>query len=115
MVSLNLLPDNRKVHRLPPGSSYDEAKVPMAFPINLRNKEGMWYHKTLSEGVHLPRPKDAPKIFRKTKPSALMDTVVNTWIDNGLLVENPSLKFAQPMFLVPKPDNKVRPIIDYSE
>lgn len=44
-----------------------------------------------------------------------MDVVINKWIDNGLLVPNPTLKFAQPMFLVPKPDNKVRPIVDYSE
>lgn len=44
-----------------------------------------------------------------------MDTVIDKWISNGLLVPNPQLKFAQPMFLIPKPDNKVRPIIDYSE
>lgn len=119
-LKLKLLPGkihllNPKVHHLPPNSSYDEAKVPTATPIKLRNQDGDWYHKTLSTGVHLPRPKDAPKLFRTTKPSALMDTVVDTWIDNGLLIVNPDLKFAQPMFLVPKPDNKVRPIIDYSE
>lgn len=27
---------------------------------------------------------------------------------------NPNLKFAMPTFLVPKPNNEVRPIIDYS-
>lgn len=44
-----------------------------------------------------------------------MDTVIEKWVENGLLIPNPNLKFAQPMFLVPKPDNKVCPIIDYSE
>lgn len=44
-----------------------------------------------------------------------MDTVIDKWVENSLLIPNPKLKFAQPMFLVPKPDNKVRPIIDYSE
>lgn len=32
----------------------------------------------------------------------------------GLLTPNPNLKYAMPIFLVPKPDNGVRPIIDYS-
>lgn len=119
-LKLKLLPGklhllNPKVHRLPANSTYEESRVPTATPIKLRNKEGEWYYKTLSQGIHLPRPKDAPAIFRKTKPSPLMDTVIITWLDNGLLVPNPNLKYAQPMFLVPKPDNKVRPIIDYSE
>lgn len=119
-LKLKLLPGklhllNPKVHKLPVSSVYEEAKVTTATPIKLRNREGEWYFKTLSQGIHLPRPKDAPAIFRKTKPSPLMDTIINKWVDNGLLVPNPNLKFAQPMFLVPKPDNKVRPIIDYSE
>lgn len=50
-----------------------------------------------------------------TKPSPLMDIVVNTWIEIDLLVPNPNLKFAQALFLVPKPEGKIRPIIiDYS-
>lgn len=106
---------NPKVHKLPVNSTYDEARVSTATPIKLRGKDGDWYYKTLSKGIHLPRPRNAPPIFRKTKRSPLMDTVINKWIDNGLLVPNPNLKFAQPMFLVPKPDNKVRLIIDYSE
>lgn len=44
-----------------------------------------------------------------------MDTVINKWLENELLVPNPNLKYAQPMFFVPKPDNQVRPTIDYSE
>lgn len=106
---------NPKIHRLPLDSTYDDTKVSTATPIKLRSKEGDWYFKTLSQGVRLPRPKDAPALFRKTKPSNLMDTVVNKWVDKGLLIPNPNLRYAQPMFLVPKPDNKVRPIIDYSE
>lgn len=42
-----------------------------------------------------------------------MDTVVDTWLEKGLLVPNPNLKFAQAMFWVPKPDNKIRHIINY--
>lgn len=119
-LKLKLLPGklhllNPKIHKLPKDCTYNEAKVPTATPIKLRSKEGDWYFNTLHKGIHLPRPKDAPALFRKTKPSALMDTVVNKWLENGLLVPNPQLKYAQPMFLVPKPDNQVRPIIDYSE
>lgn len=119
-LKLKLLPGklhllNPKVHRLPVDSICDEIKVPTATPIKQRNKEGEWYYKTLSQGIHLPRPRNAPPIFRKTKPSPLMDTVINKWVENGLLIPNPNLKFALPMFLVPKPDNKVRPIIEYSE
>lgn len=106
---------NPKVHRLHVSCTYDEDKVPTATPIRLRGKDGKWYYDTLSKGIHLPRPKNAPGIFRKTKQSPLMDTIVNKWVENGLLIPNPNLKFAQPMFLVPKPNNKVRPIIDYSE
>lgn len=43
-----------------------------------------------------------------------MDIVVNTWIEIDLLVPNPNLKFAQALFLVPKPEGKIRLIIDYS-
>lgn len=52
--------------------------------------------------------------LKVTKPSPLMDIVVNTWIEIDLLVPNPNLKFAQALFLVPKPEGKIRPIIDYS-
>lgn len=44
-----------------------------------------------------------------------MDSVIDRWKDNSLITPNPQLKYAQPMFLVPKADNGVRPIIDYSE
>lgn len=43
-----------------------------------------------------------------------MDAVIETGVNNGLLVPNPSLKFSQAMFLVLKPNEKIRPIIDYS-
>lgn len=119
-LKLKLLPGkihllNPKIHKLPLESAYDETKVTTATPLRLRSKEGDWYHRTLSQGVHLPRPKNAPALFRNTKLSPLMDTVINKWKKNGLLIPNPNLRYAQPMFLVPKPDNKIRPIIDYSE
>lgn len=119
-LKLKLLPGkihllNPKVHRLPQDSIYNESKVSTVTPLRLRSKDGEWYFKTLRDGIHLPRPRDAPPLFRKTKPSPLMDTVIDKWLKNGLLIPNPSLKYAQPMFLVPKPDDQVRPIIDYSE
>lgn len=106
---------NPKIHRLPADSTYTETPVNTVIPIMLRSSEGEWYFNTLKKGIHLPRPKDAPALFRTTKPSPLMDTVVNTWVENGLLVPSPNFKYAQPMFLVPKQDKQVRPIIDYSE
>lgn len=61
-LKLKLLPGklhllNPKVHRLPINSSYDEAKVPTATPIKLRNRDGDLYFNTLSKGIHLPRPR----------------------------------------------------------
>lgn len=106
---------NPKIHRLPADSTYTETPVNTVIPIRLRSSDGEWYFNTLKKGIHLPRPKDAPALFRTTKPSPLMVIVVNTWVENGLLVPNPNLKYAQPMFLVPKQDKQVRPIIDYSE
>lgn len=115
-LKLKILPGkihllNPKVHRLPKDSVYSETKVSTATLIRLRSPEGEWYYNTLRNGIHLPRPKDAPPLFRNTKPSQLMDTVVDKWLENGLLVPNPQLKYAQPMCLVPKPDSQVRPII----
>lgn len=119
-LKLKLLPGkihllNPKVHKLPAHCVYNETKVPTATPIRLRSRDEEWYFKSLSKGVHLPRPHNNTALFIKTKQSPLMDTVVNKWIENGLLVPNPQLKYTQPMFLVPKPDDQVRPIIDYSE
>lgn len=92
-LKLKLLPGkihllNPKVHRLPQNSVYNETKIPTATPIKLRSPEVEWYYNILRNGIHLPRPKDAPPLFRNTKPSLLMDTVVKKWIENGLLVPN---------------------------
>lgn len=97
-LKLKLLPGkihllNPKVHKLPIDSTYDETKVPTATPLKLRSKEGDWYYKTLSQGVHLPRPKNAPALFKNTKPSNLMDMVVKKWVENGLLIPNPHLRY----------------------
>lgn len=109
-LKLKLLPGkihllNPKVHRLPKDSTYGKTKVSTATPIRLRSPDGEWYFNTLKNGIHLPRPKDAHALFRTTKPSSLMDTVIDKWLENELLVPNPNLKYALPMFLVPKPDN----------
>lgn len=66
-LKLKLLPGklhllNLKVHRLPRDSTYNEAKVATATPIKLRSREGDWYFNTLRNGIHLPRPKDAPAL-----------------------------------------------------
>lgn len=42
-----------------------------------------------------------------------MDKVVSDWERAGLLTPHPKLAHAMPMFLVPKPDGSVRPIIDF--
>lgn len=105
---------NPKVHKLSADCVYSDAPVAPVMPPKLRSAEGDWYFNLLKNGIHLPRPRDAPKLFKVTRRSPLIDTVVGTWVTNGLLVPNPALKYAQPMFLVPKPDNQVRPIIDYT-
>lgn len=107
---------NPKVHKLPQDCVYSGTPVNPVITIKLRSVEWGWYYNLLNTGIHLPRPKDAPPpVFRTTRPSPLMDSVINTWVANGQLVPNPGLKFAKPMFLVPKPENQIRPIIDYSE
>lgn len=106
---------NPKVHKLSNTSTYSDVPVNTVIPIKLRSAEGEWYYNMLKNGIHLPRHRDAPKLFKVTRRSPLMNTVINAWVDNGLLVPNPVLKYAQPMFLVPKPDDQVRPIIDYTE
>lgn len=85
----------------------------MPHALHLRGIDLNWYERTLRFGIHLPRPQDAPPVFKVTKPSAVMDRVVGAWKQAGLLVPNPNLKFAVAMFLVAKPNREVRPIIDY--
>lgn len=118
-IRLKLLPGQLhllqpRVHKIDTNSVYSDIKVNTARPIKLDSPDGDWYFSTLRDGAHLPRPFNAPKICKVTKPSKLMDSVVQTWLENGLLVPNPNLKYAQVIFLEPKPDNKIRPIIDYS-
>lgn len=84
------------------------------FALRLRGCDADWYERTVKFGIRLPRPANAPPVFRITKPSVVMDRVIDAWKTAGLLVPNNNLKFAMPMFLVPKPNNDVRPIIDYS-
>lgn len=88
--------------------------VDISPPLRLRGGDAEWYERTLRYGVRLPQPAGAPAVFRCTRPGVLMDRVVESWKAAGLLTPNLNLKYAMPMFLVPKPDNGVRPIIDYS-
>lgn len=95
-IRLRLLPEKLhliqpQVHSLNNNSSYSATTV--ARPIKLYSQDGAWYFSTLIDGVHLPRPLTVPKIFKVTKPSKLMDSILHTWVNNGLLVPNPNLKY----------------------
>lgn len=105
---------NPTVHKIDNNSTYSVCPVQTVPPLRLRSQDADWYFQTMTTGVHLPRPLNAPKTFKVTCPSPIMDSVVDTWVANGLLERNPNLKYAQAMFVVPKRDNKVRPIVDYS-
>lgn len=43
-----------------------------------------------------------------------MDRVINQWCNDGLLIKFPNLCNAFPIFLIPKADGQIRPIIDFS-
>lgn len=102
------------VHRIGADAIVTDPVVDTPFALRLRGCDSDWYERTVKFGIRLPRPVNAPAVFRVTRPSVVMDRVVTAWKTSGLLVPNPNLKFAMPMFLVPKPNGEVRPIIDYS-
>lgn len=83
---------NPKVHKLSSTSSYVDLPVNPVVPIRLRCSEREWYYNMLHKGIHLPRPKDAPALFKVTRSYPLMDTVIQTWVDNGLLVPESSVE-----------------------
>lgn len=105
---------NPTSHKISRDAVVTDPGVNTPFGLCLRGIDADWYERTVKFCIRLHRPAGAPAVFRATKPSSVMDRVVAAWKDAGLLAPNPSLKFAMPMFLVAKPNNEVRPIIDYS-
>lgn len=89
------------VHRIGPDAIVSDPGVDTPYAVRLRGCDADWYERTVKFGIRLPRPAGAPAVFRITKPSATMNRVVTAWKGAGLLVQNPQLKFAMPMFLVP--------------
>lgn len=92
------------VHRIGPDAVVNDPGVDTPFALRLRGCDADWYERTIKYGIRLPRPANAPAVFRITRPSAVMDRVIAAWKVAGLLVPNNNLKFAMPMFLVPKPN-----------
>lgn len=62
---------NPKVHKLSADCVYSDAPVAPEIPTNLRSAEGGWYFNLLKNGIHLPRPRDAHKLFKVTRRSPL--------------------------------------------
>lgn len=103
-----------QAHAIDPDFEYPDPAVEVCGPLFLNHRDKRYLREITTYGVNLPRPANAPSVFRQTRPSSAMDKIVRAWKGAGLLVPNRQLKHAMQMFLVPKPDGAVRPIIDYS-
>lgn len=103
-----------QTHKIDPDFDYPDPVVDVCGPLFVQDRDKRYLREITTYGVTLPRPANAPSVFRQTRPSSAMDKVVRAWKNAGLLVPNRQLKHAMQMFLVPKPDGAVRPIIDYS-
>jgi hypothetical protein len=68
----------------------------------------------LQDGVSLPPPTAAPKIFQTTQPSHLLDEVVPQLLHEGIIRIEPRIVNAFRLFLVAKPNGAARPILDLS-
>lgn len=104
-----------QAHAIDPKFVYPDPSVEVCGPLFVNDKDKRYLREITTYGVNLPRPANAPPVFRQTRPSSAMDRIVRAWKSAGLLlVPNRQLKHAMQMFLVPKADGSVRPIIDYS-
>jgi hypothetical protein len=68
----------------------------------------------LYKGIHLPPPKNPPRVFSSTTPSPLMDEVIADLLRHDILRCNLNIKFAFRMFLVAKSNGAARPVVDMS-
>lgn len=101
-------------HVINEDADVEQAVVDCPPPLRLRGPDRQWYERVLTHGILLTRPLGAPKVFIKTRHSRLMDRIIDAWRRAGLLTPNRQLKYAFPMFAVPKSDGNVRPILDLS-
>jgi hypothetical protein len=68
----------------------------------------------MTNGTLLPPPKGAPPVFIATRPSPMLDQVVDQLLQAGILQPNPDVVNAFRLFTVAKPDGSARPILDLS-
>lgn len=94
---------------------YRSVAVPLATPVPMgEDPLGLRVTKLLRDGAQLPRPLDAPRVFRRTQEGPLMDQVVDDLLQHGLLRPGrPTCAF--PLFLVPKANGYTRVIHDLSQ
>jgi hypothetical protein len=68
----------------------------------------------LSQGVHLPPPKQPTPVFMKTPASPLMDQVIQDLEQSGILQPYPDIRYAFRIFLIAKTSGAARPVADLS-
>jgi hypothetical protein len=67
----------------------------------------------VQHGVNLPPPQHAPRVFQRTPPSPFLDQVVQDYVQQGILVQQP-ISAAYHTFLVPKSSGAAQFIMDLS-
>lgn len=72
MVHL-LHPTSHRIHSV---AIVTVSGVDMPHALHLRGIDLNWYKRTLRFGIHLPRPRDAPPVFKVIKPSAVIGWLV---------------------------------------
>jgi hypothetical protein len=105
----NLLPRTRN-----PPTFYNPVLVPALPPDSpLLQLNDTWVSYVVQHGVDLPPPQHAPRVFKRTQPSLLMDQVINDFIRQGILQPQPIVA-AYRAFLVPKSSGAARFVMDLS-
>jgi len=98
-----------------PTFSCPDPIVPLMNPphSDLLNVNNMWLQK-LTGGFRVFPPRSGQRIYRKTKPTALLDSIVSEMEQEGMLLRTDKLACVIPWFLVAKPSGAARLICDYS-
>jgi len=69
----------------------------------------------LTTGFEIFPPRQEGRTYRKTKPTILLDKIVQDMVQEGMLVKSDRIACALPWFLVAKPNGSARLICDYSQ